>query len=335
MLWATFLYFAAIIDTIMAKVLVAFDTVDEGFNRITGQHEIIRPPKGRDFSQEELASLIVDCDVLCSVFDIPISADLMSRGQRLRLVANYAVGFNNIDIEYAREHGIAVTNTPKSVVAPTAELAMALLLSCTRRTAELDRNIRQSNGQVSLSRLGLLGTDLYGKSIGIVGYGNIAGAVASRCRAFGMHILYYKRHRLSVEEEARQGIEYADLDELLRKSDVVSLHTPYTRESHHQIGSRELALMKPGSILINTARGSIVDEDALIDALRSGHLASAGLDVFEDKDVPRSGLLDLPQVVMTPHVGTQTYDGRVQMVHELVENVLGFLAGRQDISRVV
>ncbi len=319
----------------MAKILVAFDTVDEGFERLSAQHHLIRPPHGRDFSQDELKELIVDADVLCSVFDIPVSADLMSRGTKLALVANYAVGYNNIDLDYARAHQIAVTNTPHAVVIPTAELAMSLLLSCSRRSAELDRLLREQEGRVSLGRLGLMGYDLYGKTIGIVGYGNIGGAVAERCRAFGMKVLYYKRSRLPEELERARGLEYVPLDELLSRSHVVSLHTPYTPASHHQIGARELALMPQGAILINTARGSIVDEDALISALKSGHLASAGLDVFEDKDVPRTGLLALPQVVMTPHVGTQTYDARVAMVGELVDNVLDFLAGNPNISRVV
>lgn len=319
----------------MAKILVAFDTVDEGFERLSAEHQLIRPPHGRDFTQEELSTLIHDADVLCSVFDIPVSAELMSRGKKLALVSNYAVGYNNIDLDYARAHQIAVTNTPHSVVVPTAELAMSLLLSCSRRSAELDRLLRQQKGRVTLSRLGLMGYDLYGKTIGIVGYGNIGAAVAERCRAFGMKILYYKRTRLAPELEAERGLEYAPLDELLSRSQIVSLHTPYTPASHHQIGARELALMPQGAILINTARGSIVDEDALISALKSGHLASAGLDVFEDKDVPRTGLLALPQVVMTPHVGTQTYDARVAMVGELVDNVLDFLAGNPNISRVV
>lgn len=319
----------------MAKILVAFDTVDEGFERLSAQHHLIRPPHGRDFSQDELKELIVDADVLCSVFDIPVSADLMSRGTKLALVANYAVGYNNIDLDYARAHQIAVTNTPHAVVIPTAELAMSLLLSCSRRSAELDRLLREQEGRVSLGRLGLMGYDLYGKTIGIVGYGNIGGAVAERCRAFGMKVLYYKRSRLPEEIERARGLEYAPLDELLSRSHVVSLHTPYTPASHHQIGARELALMPQGAILINTARGSIVDEDALIEALRSGHLASAGLDVFEDRDVPRPGLLAMPQVVMTPHVGTQTYDARVAMVEELASNVLGFLSGDPNISRVV
>lgn len=319
----------------MAKILVAFDTVDEGFERLTAAHEVIRPLRGRDFTAEELHALITDCDILCSVFDIPVGADLLAAGKHLRLVANYAVGYNNIDIATARALGIAVTNTPRSVVEPTAELALALMLSCSRRTAELDRALRGSAGRLGLGRLGMLGVDLYGKTLGIVGYGNIGAAVARRAQAFGMKVLYYKRTRLSEGLETERGITYAPLEQLLGESDIVSLHTPYSPEAHHQIDAAALARMKPTAILVNTARGSIVDEDALIEALRSGRIAGAGLDVFEDSDVPRAGLLALPNVVMTPHVGTQTYDARCRMVGELVDNVLGFLAGSPDISRVV
>lgn len=318
----------------MAKILVAFDTVDEGFERLKEAHEVIRPPKGTDFSQDELQRLIVDCDILCSVFDIHIGKKLMQRGNRLRLVANYAVGYNNIDIAAARQLGIAVTNTPLSVIEPTAELAMALMLSCSRRTTELDRALRSSNGKLRLGRLGMMGMDLYGQTLGIVGYGNIGAAVARRAKAFGMKVLYYKRTRLSQHEEAERDITYATLTDLLKASDVISLHTPYSPQTHHQIDARALALMKPSALLINTARGSIVDEDALIAALSSGSIAGAGLDVFEDSDVPRSALLDLPNVVLTPHVGTQTYEARSRMVHELVDNVLGFLAGSPNINRV-
>ncbi len=319
----------------MAKILIAFDTVSEGFEALEQEHSIIRPPKGRDFTQAELKDLIVDCDVLCSVFDIPISAELMSKGKKLRLVANYAVGYNNIDIEFAKANGIVVTNTPKSVIEPTAELAMSLMLACSRRTAELDRLLREKNGQAQLSRIDRLGLDLYGKTVGIIGYGNIGASVARRCLAFGMKVLYYKRTRLSSEEEEKLGIHYASLKDLLQHSDVVSLHTPYAKASHHQIDAEALALMKPTALLINTARGAVVDETALIEALKARKIAGAGLDVFEDNDIPRSGLLSLDNVVMTPHVGTQTYEARKRMAEEVSENVLAFLAGRSDISRVV
>lgn len=318
----------------MAKILVAFNTVNEGFDRLTARHEVVFPPKGRDFTQEEIAERIVDCDVLCSVFDIPIGRDLIDKGRSLKLIANYAVGYNNIDVTYAASKGIVVTNTPRAVIEPTADLALALLLSCTRRIAEWDRLFRRDGEMVGRGRLCRLGVNLYGKTLGIIGFGNIGAAVARRCKAFGMNVLYNKRTRLSEAEEKAQGITFADKDDLIRWADVLSLHTPLTPETKHLIGTAELSMMKPTAILINTARGAVVDERALVEALREKRIAAAGLDVFENNDIPSPELFAMDNVSLTPHVGTQTYDSRVEMVHELCDNVLGFLHGDRPISRV-
>lgn len=320
---------------IMAKILIAFDTVREGWDELMREHEVTFPPEGRDFTQEELKEMLPGYDVLCSVFDIPVRADLLEKGAKLKLVSNYAVGYNNIDLDYCRQHHIAVTNTPYAVIEPTAELVMALMLSVTRRVAELDRLIRTEGPKVTLSRIERLGVDLFGKTVGIVGYGNIGAAVARRCKAFGMKVLYNKRTRLSEREEINAGITYASLEELLQQSDIVSVHTPYSKETHHLINARTLRMMKEKAILINSSRGAVVDEQALVQALKSEYIAAAGLDVFENADVPVADLLKLDNVVMTPHVGTQTYDARVRMVYELVDNVLGFLQDDRKISRVV
>ena len=229
----------------MAKILVAFDTVSEGFEALTSEHEVIFPPRGRDFTQAEIAERIGDCDVLCSVFDIPVGRDLIDCGHSLKLIANYAVGYNNIDTAYAAEKGIVVTNTPRSVIEPTADLALALLLSCSRRIAEWDRAFRRDRDAIEHGRLSRLGVNLYGKTLGILGYGNIGAAVARRCKAFGMTVLYNKRTRYSEAEERERGITYAEKDEVIRRADVLSLHTPLTPETRHLIGARELAMMKP------------------------------------------------------------------------------------------
>lgn len=318
----------------MAKILVAFNTVSEGFDRLTARHKVVFPPKGRDFTQEEIAERIVDCDVLCSVFDIPIGRDLIDKGRSLKLIANYAVGYNNIDVTYAASKGIVVTNTPRAVIEPTADLALALLLSCTRRIAEWDRLFRRDGEMVERGRLCRLGVNLYGKTLGIIGFGNIGAAVARRCKAFGMNVLYNKRTRLSEAEEKAQGITFADKDDLIRRADVLSLHTPLTPETKHLIGTAELSMMKSTAILINTARGAVVDERALVEALREKRIAAAGLDVFENNDIPSPELFAMDNVSLTPHVGTQTYDSRVEMVHELCDNVLGFLHGDRPISRI-
>ncbi len=318
----------------MARILIAFDTVDEGFEELKRKHEVTFPPKGRDFSREELLDMIPEYEVLCPVFDIPVDADLIERGSQLRLIANYAVGYNNIDLHEAAKHGVVVCNTPHSVVEPTADLAMALLLGCTRRICEWDRLFRKEKSEIERGRLVRLGSNLYGKTIGILGFGNIGAAVARRAKAFGMKVLYNKRHRLDPLDEERLDIEYIDKDELLRRSDVVSLHTPYSGDTHHYIGQAELKLMKPTAILINTSRGAVVDEHALVAALRGGLIAAAGLDVFEFNDEPLPGLYELPNVCLTPHIGTQTYDSRVEMAEELSNNILGFLDGDRPYSKV-
>ena len=319
----------------MAKILVTFDTVDEGFELIDPVHQVIRPPRGRDFSTEELYELLPEADVLCTSFDYPTRATLLQYAQKLRLIANFGVGYNNIDIDYARAHGIAVTNTPQAVILPTAELTLALMLDCARRVSELDRLIRRTPGQrPTIGRMGYLGVHLAGKTLGLIGYGRIASAVAERARAFGMKILYNKRMPLPQEEEARQGITYASLDTLLSASDFISIHTPYSMETHHFIGERELAKMKPSTIFINTARGAVVDEEALVQALQQGTIMAAGLDVFEQQDNPHPSLCTLDNVCMTPHTGTQTADARRDMNAEMLENVMRFLAGRTDLNRV-
>lgn len=319
----------------MAKILVTFDTVDEGFELIDQAHQVIRPPRGRDFSTEELYELLPEADVLCTSFDYPTRATLLQQAHKLHLIANFGVGYNNIDIDYARAHGIAVTNTPQAVILPTAELTLALMLDCARRVSELDRLIRRTPGQrPTIGRMGYLGVHLAGKTLGLIGYGRIASAVAVRARAFGMKILYNKRMPLSQEEEARQGITYASLDTLLSTSDFISIHTPYSMETHHFIGERELAKMKPTAIFINTARGAVVDEEALVQALQQGTIMAAGLDVFEQQDNPHPSLCTLDNVCMTPHTGTQTADARRDMNAEMLENVVRFLAGRTDLNRV-
>lgn len=318
----------------MAKILVAFDTVREGFEELTSRHEVCFPPEGRDFTHEELMERIADYEVLCSVFDIPVTRQLIEQGKQLRLIANYAVGYNNIDLQCAKEKGITVSNTPHSVIEPTADLSLALLLGCSRRLCEWDHLMRQYKDELRVTRLSNLGINLYGKTLGVLGYGNIGAAVARRCKAFGMKVLYNKRNRFSDEDEQRLGIEYASKDDILHRADVLSLHMPYQPETHHYIGAEELKQMKDTAILINTARGAVVDEAALISALKEGRILAAGLDVFEHNDEPSPELYTLPNVCMTPHVGTQTYDSRVEMAVELCNNVLGFLDNDRPFSRV-
>lgn len=320
------------------KVLIAFDTVQEGFEELCEKFDVVRPRPGQNFTQDELDALPHDFDVLAPVFSIPVDRAFIDRYPNLKLIANYAVGYNNIDVAYAQSKGIAVANTPRSVVVPTAEHTLALLLACSRRIAEWDRSMRATRSSRKSLRDSGMGIDLHGKTIGIIGYGNIGRAVARRCHAFGMQILYNKRTPLSACEAQQEreliGAEYASIEEILTRCDVISLHTPYNKDSHHLINAEAFRKMKPNTILLNAARGPVVNETALVNALTEGRLATAGLDVYEHDDNPLDALYSMDNVVMTPHVGTQTYESRVNMARELSNNVIGFFDKDRPVSLV-
>ncbi len=316
------------------RILIVFDTVQEGFEELTERYEVVRPTPGTVFTSGDLDRLGGDFDVIATEFSIPVDRAYIDRFPNLKMIANYAVGYNNIDVKYAHSKGIAVSNTPKSVIVPTAELTLALLLSCTRRVAEWDRTMRRNKSSAKDSLGSGMGTDLYGKTVGIIGYGNIGKCAGKYYQAFGMNVLYYKRNRLSPAEEKELGVTYVTLDEIFRNSDVISLHTPYNADSHHLINEQAISKMKPTTIIINVARGAVVDEAALVQALKEGRIAGAGLDVFEHNDNPLSDLYTLDNVTMTPHVGTQTYDSRVKMARELCDNIIGHLEGDRPVSLV-
>lgn len=310
----------------MATILYCFDLPYLELGELEQAHRIIRPPRGRDFTEAELREYLPEAEIVCSVFARPFTAEHMALAPKLRLIANYGVGYDNIDVAAATARSILVTNTPQAVITATAELTLALILACSRRITELDSLIRSTPGEKPLlGRLDRLGFDLAGESLGILGYGNIGAAVAQRARAFGMELYYHKRQRLSPEEEAAQGLHYLPPTELLSRCRIISLHTPYSAATHHLIGRDELALMRPDALLINTARGAVVDEVALIEALEQGRIAGAGLDVYEQQDVPNARLCQLPQVVMTPHSGTATSGTRAAMAREQLESVRSYL----------
>jgi glyoxylate reductase len=232
----------------------------------------------------------------------------------LQLVANFGVGHDNLDATACRERGVAITNTPGVLDAAVAELTLALILACRRLIVTSDRFVRDRRWKYGWSRPEQLGHDLAGSTLGIVGFGRIGQEVAKRAEAFGMGVVFSRR---------TGGLP---LDELLRSSDVVSLHVPLTPETHGLIAREQLALLRDGATLINTARGAIVDEDALVDELVSGRI-SAGLDVFADEPRVPERLLELPNVVLTPHIASATVETRAAMTRVLVDNVLAFLSG--------
>jgi glyoxylate reductase len=243
----------------------------------------------------------------------------------LRLVANYGAGYDEIDVEACAARGVTVTNTPGVLDAATADLAFGLVLALRRRVVEGDRLLRQGEWPSDIDRF--LADDITGASIGIVGFGRVGRALARRARAFDMRVLYTKRERLAPDEETGLGVEYRDLDELLAEADIVSLHVALTPTTRQLIDARRLALLQPGACLINTARGAVVDEDALVDALAAGRIRAA-LDVFSHEPSVPKRLLTLDNVVLTPHVGSATSRTRAAMTRVLVDNLLAAADGR-------
>ena len=232
----------------------------------------------------------------------------------LRLVANYGVGYDRVDVPACRERGVAVTNTPGVLDAAVADLTLALILACRRHLVVSDRFVRDGRWRRGWAEPELLGRDLAGSTLGLVGFGRIGQEVAKRAKGFGMRVVFHRRSG---------GLP---LDELLRTADVVSLHVPLTPETHGLVSRERLALLRDGATLINTARGAIVDEEALVEELVSGRI-SAGLDVFADEPRVPEGLLELPNVVLTPHIASATVETREAMTRLLVDNVLAFLRG--------
>ncbi|PNV80023.1 MAG: D-glycerate dehydrogenase [Fervidicoccus sp.] len=273
-----------------------------------------------------------EVDAMVTLLTDKIDRELLDRAKNLRIIAQYAVGFDNIDIRYATEKGVYVTNTPEVLTHATADLAMALLLAVTRRIVEADSFVR--NGEWERSRTGwhplmLLGMELNGKILGVIGMGRIGREVAKRARSFGMKIVYYDLRRLPQEEEDSLGAKFLDLEELLSTSDVVTIHANLTEETRHLINEQRLRLMKPTAYLINVARGAIVDTNALVKALKEGWIAGAGLDVFEEEPLPASHeLTKLKNVVLAPHIGSATIEARNAMAEKVALNLIEFLNGR-------
>jgi glyoxylate reductase len=278
--------------------------------------------------REEVKRRLRDCDGMVALLSVRVDDDLMDAAPRLRAVANYAVGFNNLDVPAMTRRGVLATNTPGVLTEATADLAFALILAAARRIAEGDRLVRAGQWTGWHPRF-MLGTDVYGKVLGIIGFGRIGRAVARRARAFDMPVLYAGRHPVDAERETELGARYVPLDQLLRGADFVSIHAPLNDETRHLIAEAQLRLMKREAYLINTARGPIVDEGALARALREGWIAGAGLDVYEDEPRVHPELLRCENAVLLPHVGSATINARAGMAERAARNLIAALDGQR------
>ena len=287
---------------------------------LAGEFDVVAHPNEHGRTEDDMITILAEGDAAITLLGDPITRRVLEANPHLRIVANHAVGYNNIDVDAARELGITVTNTPGVLTEATADLTMALLLAVARRIVEGDAEVRRT-ARVEWEPLYMLGASLQGKRLGIIGMGRIGSAVAERARAFGMDIL---------------GVRRGDaIDELLATSDFVSIHVPLSRETRHLINRETLARMKKGAYLINTARGAIVDEEALCDALDSGHLRGAALDVYEHEPEVNPRLLAMRNVVIVPHIGSATEEARTAMARIAATDVRRFLEGQKPLNVVV
>lgn len=318
----------------LGRVYVTRPIPEAGLELLRRECEVeVFPEEDRLPTKEEIIAGVRGKDALLSLLTEEITAEVMDAAPNLKVISNYAVGYNNIDVEAATARGIVVTNTPGVLTETTADLAWALLMAAARRLPQSERALRAGQWQ-SWKPLEFTGQDIYGATLGIVGLGSIGAAVARRALGFGMKILYYNR-RPNPVAEAALGCRYVDLDTLLRESDFVSLHCPLTDETRGLIGRRELALMKPTAVLVNTARGPVVDEAALIDALKEGRIWAAGLDVYDVEPIaPDHPLLQLDNVVALPHIGSASIRTRTRMATLAAENLVAALTGKEPPTPV-
>ncbi len=309
-------------DTVMERMAALFDT-----RQSLGDTAMTRA---------QLANAMADCDVLVPTVTDDIDAALIAEaGPRLKLIANYGAGVNHIDLKAARARGILVTNTPGVLTEDTADMTMALILSVPRRLAEGEKLVR-SGAWTGWSPGGMLGHRIGGKALGIVGMGRIGQAVALRARAFGLTIHYHNRHRLPAVREAQLAATWHEsLDDMLAAIDILTIHTPLNADSRDMLDARRIALLRRHVYLINASRGGIVDEDALVAALEGGKLAGAGLDVWRHEPRIDPRLLAQPNVVMLPHMGSATFEGRIATGDKVIQNIRAWADGHRPPDQVL
>ncbi|MGA8790978.1 MAG: D-glycerate dehydrogenase [Paenarthrobacter sp.] len=313
----------------MSRVVVTGRIPEAAIEKLRAEHDVDAWSGPESIGREELLRRVAGADAIVSLLTERVDAEMLdAAGPQLKVVANVAVGYDNIDVSACTARGVVATNTPGVLTDATADIAFGLILMATRRLGEGERLIRSGEAW-KWGMFFLLGSSLQGKTLGVVGMGGIGQATARRAKAFGMEIVYQSRSEIDPTVTAELNARRVDLDELLAVSDVVSLHCPYGPATHHLIGAEQLAAMKSSAFLVNTARGPIVDEDALATALRDRTIAGAGLDVYEQEPRVHPGLLELDNVALLPHLGSATVETRTAMAMLAADNALAVLSGEQ------
>lgn len=312
------------------RVVVTEPVIDEGLERLKKLADLTILERGTVKTEEDVIRELQGFDGAITMLSNPVTEKVFAALPDLKVIGNHAVGFNNIDIESAQKHGVVIGNTPDVLTDSTADLTVGLILSVVRKIPEADQFIRDGKFDGWDPR-GFLGLELRDRTLGIVGMGRIGQAVAKRMAAFGMEIIYHNRNQLAKEIEEKSGAKYVNtLDSLLSKSDIVSLHCPLNEETHHLIDETRIKNYLKDTVIINTARGPVVDEEALAEALKNGQIAGAGLDVFEEEPVVHPQLLKSPNTVLLPHIGSATWYTRKRMTELAADAVYCVLSGKTE-----
>jgi len=307
------------------KVFITYKIPESGINLLKEKFDVDVYEGEKFLTKQEMMERLKDADAVVTQLRDPVDKEFIDAGKKLKIIANYAVGFNNIDVEYAKQKGIYVTNTPDVLTEATADIAWALILAVARKIIPADKFTREGKFEGWKPNL-FLGYEIYGKTLGIIGMGRIGKAVARRAMGFGMKIIYHNRKR--VEDDYKYNAKYVDLETLLKESDYISINAPLTNETYHLLNKERLSLLKKNAILVNTARGPIVDEKALYELLKDGKIAGAGFDVYENEPEITKGLEKLDNVVLLPHIGSATYETREKMSIMVAENIIDALEGK-------
>jgi lactate dehydrogenase-like 2-hydroxyacid dehydrogenase len=316
------------------KLVITRRVFRELVERLRDSFEVVDNEEDRPWPPEELAANLAGASgAMATVMD-RFDESILAKCPELKVISNIAVGYNNIDVAACTKRGIRVTNTPGVLDDTTADLTWSLLMSAARRIAEADAYVRRGDWKIAFGVQYFLGQDIHHATLGIIGMGRIGQAVARRARGFDMRVLYHNRSRLDGATEKALGAKWVEREALLAQSDFVVVMAPYSSATHHLIGAAEIAKMKPTAILVNTARGGVVDDAALVAALKEKRIAGAGLDVFEGEPKVNAEYLTLPNVVLTPHIGSASRATRVVMCNTAAANMLAVLEGREPPNPV-